>query len=222
MLVTWNSSKQSSRRVGGDLERQRRNGVVAIVLALTQLVQALVHFQHEGVEMDAALALDRCGREKQIHQHRLAAADRAENIEALRRWIGPARQAQALTPTACPLGGPVIGERVGEAFQLLGGELLARIGLQPTGGHAPAIAGQGPQRGLVRQRFGIHREKCQGGDHSRAGRGDLIAMAVNVKERRAGGYSAAAGARSNSMRKSASISRRTRTVCDVSSIATSA
>ena len=40
---------------------------------------------HEFMEVGAALADDRRGLEEQIHQHGLAAADFAENIEALDR-----------------------------------------------------------------------------------------------------------------------------------------
>jgi len=52
---------------------------------LTQRIDALVHLGHEFMKMDAALAYDRRRGEEQIHQHGLAAADIAEDVETLDR-----------------------------------------------------------------------------------------------------------------------------------------
>ena len=48
-------------------------------------MKARVDIGHEGVEVDAAFGAHRRRVEKQIHQQRLAAPDRAENVEAARR-----------------------------------------------------------------------------------------------------------------------------------------
>ena len=58
-----------------------------IVLA-PECVEALVHLAHEGVEMHAALALERQRVEEAVHQHALAAADTSVEVE-------PARQLRA-------------------------------------------------------------------------------------------------------------------------------
>ena len=50
-------------------------------------VHALVHVGHEFMEVDAALALHRARGEEQIHQHGLAAADVAVNVETLDRSL---------------------------------------------------------------------------------------------------------------------------------------
>ena len=48
-------------------------------------MDAFVHVEHEFVKMRAALAHDRARLEEQIHQHRLAAADIAVDVETLDR-----------------------------------------------------------------------------------------------------------------------------------------
>ena len=48
-------------------------------------MKARVNVGHEGVEVGAALGSHRRGVEKQVHQQRLAAPDRAENIQPARR-----------------------------------------------------------------------------------------------------------------------------------------
>src|SRR5262249_47688942 len=45
----------------------------------------LVHVEHELMKVGAALAHDRARAKEQIHEHGLAAADIAEDVEALRR-----------------------------------------------------------------------------------------------------------------------------------------
>ena len=73
------------------------NRIFAVVLAelhlLAQRENALVHVEHEFVKMSAALARHRACFEEQIHQHRLAAADVAVDVEALdRRLLAVAEQ----------------------------------------------------------------------------------------------------------------------------------
>jgi hypothetical protein len=48
-------------------------------------VNALVHVEHELMKMNAALADDRAAFEKEIHQHRLAAADFTVQVNAFER-----------------------------------------------------------------------------------------------------------------------------------------
>ena len=57
-------------------------GVLAAFHLLPERMNALVHVDHEFVEMRAALARHRARLEKQIHQHGLAAADVAVDVEA--------------------------------------------------------------------------------------------------------------------------------------------
>ena len=84
MSVTWNSSKQSSQalvgeRRGGELDRVL--AVAAAFVLLAELPDVLVHVGHELVEVHAPLAPDRRGLEEQVHQHGLAAADLAVDVE---------------------------------------------------------------------------------------------------------------------------------------------
>ena len=55
------------------------------VLAIA--VDALMHLGHEFVEMGAALVFDRTVLKEHIHQHGLAAADLAMNVEPARRRL---------------------------------------------------------------------------------------------------------------------------------------
>ena len=92
--------------------------IFAFVLAelhlLAQRENAFVHVEHEFVKMGAALARHRACFEEQIHQHRLAAADVAVDVEALERRLltvaeqpaerrGFARQAMLRDPHLEPL-----------------------------------------------------------------------------------------------------------------------
>ena len=65
--------------------------IFAFVLAelhlLAQRENAFVHVEHEFVKMRAALAHHRACFEEQIHQHGLAAADVAVDVEALERRL---------------------------------------------------------------------------------------------------------------------------------------
>jgi hypothetical protein len=95
MSVTWNSSKQSSqlpRRARRDVRSDRRPRSAGLHL-LAHALQPLVHVGHELVEMRAPFAAYGARGEEQIHQHGLAAADIAVNVETadrtrLRRALG--------------------------------------------------------------------------------------------------------------------------------------
>ena len=102
MLVTWNSSKQSSRVSLGDLARDRHDGVGFRRRALGRellaaAMQALLDLEHELVEVHAALLGHRRVGEEQVHQHRLAAADRSPDVKPVRPVgrLGRAHQAEA-------------------------------------------------------------------------------------------------------------------------------
>ena len=73
------------------LDRREADRILAGMLAefhlLAQRVNALVHVDHEFVEMRAALAQHRARLEEQIHQHGLAAADLAVDVKALDRRL---------------------------------------------------------------------------------------------------------------------------------------
>ena len=74
-------------RLLGQLLGDEMDRIFALVFAgfhlLPDGMDALMHVEHEFVEMGAALALDRRGLEEKIHQHGLAAPDLAVNVEAL-------------------------------------------------------------------------------------------------------------------------------------------
>ncbi len=100
MLVTWNSSKQSSRVSARDLLGDRHDGVGLRWRALGRqllaaAVQAGLHLEHEFVEVHAALLLHRRVGEEEVHQHGLAAADRAPDVEAVRALRRLRRVAEA-------------------------------------------------------------------------------------------------------------------------------
>ncbi len=91
MSVTWNSSKQSSQASCASSIAASSDRILAGVLAefhlLPERMNALVHVDHEFVEMRAALAHDRARLEEQIHQHGLAASDIAVDVKALDRRL---------------------------------------------------------------------------------------------------------------------------------------
>ena len=55
--------------------------MLAALHVLPHAVNALVHVEHEFVKMGAALALDGARLEEEIHQHGLAAADLAIDVQ---------------------------------------------------------------------------------------------------------------------------------------------
>ena len=76
--------------VARQCRRYDGNGIAAFAAA--GLAQPGVDFEHEGVEVNPAFALDCDAAEEQIHQHRLAATDPAPQIDpALIMRPGPAQ-----------------------------------------------------------------------------------------------------------------------------------
>ena len=73
----------------GDLAGREADGILALDLAVFELLaenpHTLVNIGHELVEVRTSLADDRVRLEKQVHQHGLAAADIAVDVEALDR-----------------------------------------------------------------------------------------------------------------------------------------
>ena len=66
----------------------RHGGDRILRVGLARGVEALVHLLHEGVEVDAALGRDIDHGMEQVHQHGLAAADLAVDVEAAWRGRG--------------------------------------------------------------------------------------------------------------------------------------
>jgi hypothetical protein len=118
-----------------------------------RLAQALVNLEHEGVEVDPALGLDRQGLVEQVHQHRLAASDAApevgtahgiglaENLEQSARRLGFECALQAIEP----FDG---GSLVAVGFQFAGFDEFA-VALHEQG-HRRAIRGS---RARAKPRF---------------------------------------------------------------------
>ena len=110
MSVTWNSSKHSSQVSSAIAAAARWIGSCSARAVLDVLpvdVHALMHVGHEFVEMHAALALHRAGREEQVHQHGLAAADLAVDVKPFQRRAGlrgVGRTASRARTTCAPAG----------------------------------------------------------------------------------------------------------------------
>ena len=102
-----------------------------------------MHLGHESVEMNPPLGLDWCALEEQVHQHGLAGAHATVEVEPLGRLDAPAGQSQTGFPAAAPAVGIVVLQGIVNALQLLGRQLLARIGLQLAGPAALAIGEDG-------------------------------------------------------------------------------
>src|SRR5579885_2423020 len=118
MSLTWNSSKHNSVASGASAARR---------------LDPVVHVEHEGVEMHPPLRRDRRGGEEQVHQHRLAAPDRAPQVDAARPpgvAAAPARQ-----PGARPRHRDIAVERAVQAVERGDDAALRRIGP-----HQPAVA----------------------------------------------------------------------------------
>ena len=120
MSVTWNSSKQSSQlssKIACAVSAMTsRIGDLAARDALAVVVDALMHVGHELVEMRAPLVLDATVLEEQIHQHGLAAADLAMDVEPVRRLVlVAAEQAaeQALLALRLVAREPLVERRIG-------------------------------------------------------------------------------------------------------------
>ena len=105
MSVTWNSSKHSSHassKIAFAVSADHVGiGNLAARDVLPVGVDALMHLGHEFVEMRAALVRDRALLEEQIHQHGLAAADVAVDIEPARRRLVLVGRTAARAGSAC-------------------------------------------------------------------------------------------------------------------------
>ena len=107
---------------------------------LAPRMDALVHVGHEGVEMDPALAAHAERLEEQVHQHRLAAPDRAPDVEParLRRRLALAEEPAERARLACE---PVLARaRLPAGSSRLNERDLRRIALDGAGGDEPVIA----------------------------------------------------------------------------------
>ena len=91
MSVTWNSSKHEQPALLGDLAGGEPDGVFAVDFAVLQALakhpDSLVNIGHKLVKMCTSLADHRTCFEEQVHQHGLAAADVAVDVEALDRLV---------------------------------------------------------------------------------------------------------------------------------------
>ena len=150
MSRTENSSKQSSEASLAISAATGRDRILAHGLAalarLAPLIEAGVDVGHEGVEMSPALARGLHRVEKHVHQHRLAAADRAMDVEAARR-LGRLRAEQAREARWLRLGSVVL-QPEGERIELADKLRLRGIGLKAALGDERAIAvGEAGHRG---------------------------------------------------------------------------
>ncbi len=84
------------RGLGGNAVGQRRNRICAIRIGLPPSVDPRVRLLHEAVEVDAPFARHVGGGEEQVHQHRLAAADLADEVNS----VGAGRQRRVDRPAA--------------------------------------------------------------------------------------------------------------------------
>ena len=146
------------RRLLGERCCDRRDRVVALDLAALQLlavlVDALVHVGHEDVEMGAALRA-RGGVVEQVHEHGLAAPDRAPDVDAARRLR---RLALAEEPAerARFAGQPVLLERRDEPVERRHRRELPRVALERAAVDEGLVAGRdrtGNEGGVAR---GVH------------------------------------------------------------------
>ena len=111
---------------------------------LARPLDSVMGFSHEFLEMHAPLRRERNRVEEEIEQHRLAAANGAIEIEALRRLALPCERDEPHAEVR--LG--IVQEAVGEQFKLLGGQLLRDVrGEQPVAHHLPVA----PQRSVLHE-----------------------------------------------------------------------
>ena len=162
MSVTWNSSKQSSQLSSAISPAARRIGVLALDFAVLDLLaetaHPLVNIGHELVKVRAALADHRTRLEEQVHQHGLAAADFAVDVETLH---GSLADAAAEQPAQRRAGAPS-GARLRAARARRSGAsrlLLRRVALDFPGGDQVFVEfadghGGRVRRGLRRPRIG--------------------------------------------------------------------
>src|SRR3546814_9462545 len=96
--------------------------------------------------MHAALAGDRRSGKEEIHQHRLAGADLAEDVEALRRIDPAPGEAKARLPAAAIARRTVAAQGVVQRLQLLRRQKLAGVVAQVALASQRAVGGQRPLR----------------------------------------------------------------------------
>ncbi len=156
-IVDLEFVEADKRRLGRDIGRHLGDRFARLVPPL--LLDAVVHFEHEGVEMHSPLARAGRGGKEQIHQHRFAAPDRAAQIEPDRRVRAMVlAKAEAGEPAAQPVFRAVVEERAIKALQPLDRQLLRRIGFEPAVSAPSAIE---RHRRLLRWRAAGVRRRTQ-------------------------------------------------------------
>ena len=120
-------------RGGGQLDRVLAAELAGLEL-LPERIDALVHVGHEFVEMHAALAHDRRRREEQIHQHGLAAADVAEDVETLDRLLLALARAEHPAERGGFAREAMLGDPPLELRELVDDRLLGGVALDLSGG----------------------------------------------------------------------------------------
>ena len=160
------------RGLGGDAVGQRRDRVLGVAMLLLPGMDALVRLLHELVEVDPLLPRHIGAGEEQVHQHGLAAADLANQIESLGRvargFLDRLAAQEAGDEAAALLGGRLVLRLVAaraapEILQGLGGKRLGGVGTQFTRRHLRTVGGEwsfGVGReasGLPRLHGAIHR-----------------------------------------------------------------
>ena len=130
----------------GDHGSDRRDRIAADPLAND--VHPLMGLGHELVEMDTALGDGGGERKELVHQHGLAAADLAVDVETARRVVAPAEEPAKKTAAGRWL---LFGKRAVESFQPIDDGGLRRIAADRPGRDQPPIALA--ERGLARARL---------------------------------------------------------------------
>ena len=128
-------------RGGGQLDRILAADLAGLDL-LPERVDALVHVGHEFVEMRAVLAHDRRGREEQIHQHGLAAADLAENVEAPDRILLALARPEDPAERRRFAGEAMLDDAPLELRELVDDRLLGGVVLDLAGGDERGVLGR--------------------------------------------------------------------------------
>ena len=97
-------------------------------------VQPLLHVQHELVEVHPPLRLERHRGEEEVHEHRLAAADIAMEVDAARRLgrrVLPPEAEPAQEPAAVRLRRRPVGLQLArQPLEPVGSRPLQRVGLE--------------------------------------------------------------------------------------------
>ena len=129
----------------GDIAGDGRQGIIAVSVfgrCLAEFIYAAVHFAHELVEMYPPLAFNGRAVKEQIHQHRLAPADIAIDVQPLGRrlLLGTAKQE---LPPALLLARVILIQAVMQHLQLFGRQFLGRIRVQRAAAAQRVVALQG-------------------------------------------------------------------------------